>query len=234
MEVCQVNIKELPKEISINKLKDMFSLLMQTFSEVYVDSFGVVRGLTLRDYIIGTASIPVLDGQPYSCMRDRYIALGLSYKTLKDLKKRDARAVYDTDGTLIGIINVNDEIVDMKSPGIWFYKKEQVPALDILFEKYEQYPFLHSSSESFTMKNVTGNDLEYLKTQIDSGKIIRLTNSLSIDKTFVPKPTKVIGFSFGICSYDNPDEKHDYWKLVCKYMDASITVYVRTIKMEEK
>ena len=232
MEVCRVIMKELPKEISINKLKDMFSLLMQTFSEVYVDAFGVVRGLTLRDYIISTANIQVLDGQTYSCMRDRYIALGLSYKTLKDLKKRDARAVYDDNGILIGIININDEIVDMKSPGIWFYKQDQVPSFGILFEKYEQYPFLYSSPESFVMKNVTGNDLEYLKTQIDSGKIVRLMGTLSIDKTFIPKPSKLVGFGFGIYSDKSPDNGHDYWKLVCGYADATITVYIKTVKME--
>lgn len=232
MEECRVIIKELPKEISINKLKDMFSLLMQTFSEIYVDSFGLVHGLSLRNYILSTANIPVLNNSAYSCMSERYIALGLSYKTLKDLKKRDAKAVYDNEGTLIGIININDEVVDMKSPGIWFYKKEQVPSLDILFEKYKHYPFLDGTSDLFAMKNVTGNDLEYLKTQIDSGKIVKLTESLYIDKSFVPKPTKLIGFSFGVYSLDNPDGKYDYWKLVCGYPDATITVNVKTVKME--
>lgn len=248
-------IRPISKEISINKLKDLFGVLKHTYSEIYIDEYGVVRGLSNYEYIIATAYIRDINISTFNFIKGRYISLNKAYDVLKDLKKRDAMVVYDDSGDIIGIIDYNDihddnpeskqELSKMKSRGAWFYKKEMVPSLDVLFEKYDKYNFLNDPcnvEESIKLGNES-NDLIAFKTLISSGKIFngKLTDSLrshigdlpSMDKTFIPKPERLIGAEFKRFKYDETYWPYRYWCVTCSYDDPQVImdIYFRNINL---
>ena len=220
-------IKDLPKEISINKLKDLFGILKHTYSEIYTDEYGCIKGLSNYEYIIAMSTL--MDSNPtYDLLKGRYISFNSSYPVLKDLKKKDARVVYDECGDLIGIINANDETKDMRSPGIWFYKPDMVPSLDVIRQEYNKIRAI-SKYEAKTMKTINEADnpseLLAFKTIIaskifngnfDNDSFTRIENMPNIDKTFIAKPEKLSQVTFK--KYDDDiDAMYYYWSIVCDY-----------------
>ena len=144
------------------------------------------------------------------------------------MKKKDARVVYDECGDLIGIINANDETKDMRSPGIWFYKPDMVPSLDVIRQEYNKIRAI-SKYEAKTMKTINEADnpseLLAFKTIIaskifngnfDNDSFTRIENMPNIDKTFIAKPEKLSQVTFK--KYDDDiDAMYYYWSIVCDY-----------------
>ena len=150
-------LSPLPKKFDISGLKRLFAILLATYTECYIDPFGVVYGISQFDYTIARSKIT---GSEYEALlpyiKDRYVALPDAYSVIKDLKKTRCEVEYGSDGGILRMVDTADENRIMK-----LYTTNEVQNFQIIQDNYKEgtYSVLNPDSGNkmlvmhFTMKN---------------------------------------------------------------------------------
>lgn len=221
----------LPKTLDLSKFKRMLSILMTTYSECYIDAFGVVYGISQNEYTINLTRI---SGTEYEKLlpfiKDRYFPTVSTYGIVKDLKKTKCDARFGADG---GILALTDS--DNGENQIRLYETSDVPNLHIILDKYKEslpkdlYDMLNSGFPDIQAGDKE-NEYESLLLGIQAGCICHYNENgqiLAFDKTMVPRAQYATSISPKMV-YET--ESYIYWDIHIVYPGMTTDVITHTIK----
>ena len=227
-------VSSLPKSLDLAKFKRLLSILMATYTECYIDPFGVVYGISQNDYTIGLTRI---NGTEYEKLlpfiKDRYMPTTSTYAIVKDLKKTKCDAIFAADG---GILTLTDS-TDGENR-VRLYEPGDVPNLQIIYQKYEKclpgelYDALKTNPASLLPNEcgVDKDELDSVLINIQSGGIGHYSENgqvLAFDKTMIPAAkyvTEILPKMVYTC------DSHIFWNLHIKYEGLETDIITHTIR----
>ena len=234
-------ISPLPKKFDMSGLKRLFAILLATYTECYIDPFGVVYGISQFDYTIARSKIA---GSEYEALlpyiKDRYVALPDAYSVIKDLKKTRCEVEYGSDGGILRMVDTADENRIVK-----LYTTDEVQNFQIIHDNYKEklptelYDMTygseivlgHINEDSFIDKEKSNEILEAaIAGRMSSYTCPNVRQTLSIDKTMVPKPQYA---ELIIPSTIFMTKSFIYWNLRIQYPGLVTDIIIRTINYNQ-
>ena len=234
-------LSPLPKKFDTAGLKRLFAILLATYTECYIDPFGVIYGISQFDYTIARSKI---SGSKYEALlpyiKDRYVALPDAYSVIKDLKKTKCEVEYGSDGGILRMIDTADENKIMK-----LYMPNEVQNFQVIHDNYKEklpdelYDMTYGSAiilerineDSFIDEELSNEILEAaIAGRMSSYTCPNVRQTLSIDKTMVPKPQYA---ELIIPSTIFMTQSFIYWNLRIQYPGIVTDVIMRTINCDQ-
>lgn len=211
-----------PKDFSMSKMKDIVAILQHLLSEIKIDDFGFVTGLSQNLATIVFAEVH--DHIFIKYFGSKYIDLRQLYPVLS-LKKNQVELELDNNGHISLIKSIDPDINIMCQ----IYDTENVPNIDVLDEKYnENAEALKKEIKEWilyddSMLNELRNDLIEMYVHV-------ISNGPTLIKDFIPKPKKITGFRYAKLHVIEEDGAvMNYWKSVISYGAISISIVTREL-----
>lgn len=211
-----------PKDFSMSKMKDIVAILQHVLSEIKIDDFGFVTGLSqnLATIVFAEVHDPIF----IKYFGSKYIDLRQLYPVIS-LKKNQVELELDNNGHISLIKSIDPDINIMCQ----IYDTENVPNIDVLDEKYnENAEALKKEIKEWilyddSMLNELRNDLIEMYVHV-------ISNGPTLIKDFIPKPKKITGFRYAKLHVIEEDGAvMNYWKSVVSYGAISISIVTREL-----